>query len=70
MTRRSGDAPSISARCALQVLAAGDAVLALDGLPRAQIAGEYPALQAQLDQGTKSACPNQDLPLHAPGPGQ
>ena len=54
----------------LQVLAAGDAVLALDGLPRAQIAGDYPALQEQLDQGTKTACPNPPLPLHAPGPGQ
>jgi hypothetical protein len=51
-----------------QVLAAGDAVLALDGLPRAQIAGDYPALQAQLDAGTKTACPSQELPLHAPGP--
>ena len=39
-----------------QVLAAGDAILALDGLPRAQIAGDYPALQAQLDQGTKTPC--------------
>ena len=38
-----------------QVLAAGDAILALDGLPRAQIAGDYPALQAELDQGTKTA---------------
>ena len=51
-----------------QMLAAGDAVLALDGLPRAQIAGDYPALQAQLDQGTKTACPDQELPLRAPGP--
>ena len=53
-----------------QVLAAGDAVLALDGLPRAQIAGDYPALQAQLDQGTKTGCPIATYPLHAPGPGQ
>jgi hypothetical protein len=53
-----------------QVLAAGDAVLALDGLPRAQIAGDYPALQAQLDQGTKTGCPNPKLPLRAPGPDQ
>jgi hypothetical protein len=52
----------------LQVLAAGDAVLALDGLPRARIAGGYPALQAQLDQGAKAECPNPSLPLHAPGP--
>jgi hypothetical protein len=53
-----------------QVLAAGDAILALDGLPRAAIAGDYPALQAQLDQGTKAACPNPPLPLHAPRPAQ
>ena len=54
-----------------QMLAAGDAVLALDGLPRAQIAGDYPALQAQLDQGTKTACPlDGTFPLRAPGPGQ
>ena len=54
-----------------QVLAAGDAILALDGLPRAQIAGDYPALQAQLDQGTKTPCPaDGPFPLHAPGPGQ
>jgi hypothetical protein len=53
-----------------QVLAAGDAILSLDGLPRARIAGDYPALQAQLDQGTKSGCPTEELPLHAPGPGQ
>ena len=54
-----------------QVLAAGDAILALDGLPRAQIAGDYPALQAQLDQGTKTPCPpDGPFPLRAPGPGQ
>jgi hypothetical protein len=52
-----------------QVLAAGDAILALDDLPRAQIAGDYPALQAQLDQGTKVGCPIAKFPLHAPGPG-
>jgi hypothetical protein len=51
-----------------QVLAAGDAILNLDGLPRAQIAGDYPALQAQLDQGTKGPCPFATFPLHAPGP--
>lgn len=51
-----------------QVLAAGDAVLALDGLPRAQIAGDYPALQAALDAGTKVGCPAERNPLVAPGP--
>jgi hypothetical protein len=53
-----------------QVLTAGDAILALDGLPREQIAGDYPALQAQLDEGTKTGCPTVELPLHAPGPGR
>ena len=53
-----------------QVLAAGDAILALDGLPRAQIAGDYPALQAELDAGTKTACPVEVFPQFAPGPGQ
>jgi len=53
----------------LQVLAAGDAVLALDGLPREQIAGDYPALQDALDNGTKTPCPETDvLPLQPPGP--
>jgi hypothetical protein len=52
-----------------QVLAAGDAILALDGLPRARIAGDYPALQAELDEGTKAGCPSPKLPLPAPSPG-
>jgi hypothetical protein len=51
-----------------QVLAAGDAILALDGLPRARLAGDYPALQAELDAGTREGCPTVTLPLHAPGP--
>ena len=53
-----------------QVLAAGDSILALDGLPRAQIAGDYPALQAELDAGTKTACPTETFPQFAPGPGE
>ncbi|HTU15167.1 MAG TPA: hypothetical protein VMF31_08215 [Solirubrobacterales bacterium] len=52
-----------------QTLAIGDSILALDGLPREQIAGDYPALQAELDAGTKSPCPKEVIPLHAPGPG-
>jgi hypothetical protein len=52
-----------------QALAAGDAILALDGLPRAQIAGDYPSLQAELDAGTKTACPKETFPQFAPGPG-
>jgi len=51
-----------------QLLAAGDTVLALDGLPRDEIAGDYPALQEDLDNGTKSPCPPEEFPLHAPGP--
>ncbi len=51
-----------------QMLAAGDAILALDGLPRAQIAGDYPALEAELESGTKTACPPEVFPLQAPGP--
>ena len=53
-----------------QVLAAGDSILALDGLPRAQIAGDYPALQAELDAGTKTPCPTETFPQFAPGPSQ
>ncbi len=52
-----------------QVLAAGDTVLALDGLPRAEIDGDYPALQAELTAGTKTPCPTESLPQFAPGPG-
>ena len=52
-----------------QILASMDMVLELDGLPRADIAGDYPALQAQLDQGLKEPCPPEIFPLHAPGPG-
>jgi len=52
-----------------QTLAIGDSILALDGLPREQIAGDYPVLQAELDAGTKIPCPSDDIPLHAPGPG-
>ena len=44
-------------------------ILALDGLPRAQIAGDYPALQAELDAGTKAPCPTETFPQFAPGPG-
>lgn len=51
-----------------QILVATDAMLELDGLPRAQIAGDYPALQAELDQGLKEPCPPEHFPLHAPGP--
>ncbi len=52
-----------------QILASTDAILALDGLPKDEIAGEYPALQEQIDQGLKQPCPPELFPLHAPGPG-
>jgi hypothetical protein len=50
------------------VLAAGDAVLALDGLPRAQIYGDYTLYQQQLEQGAPT-CPPEVYPQFAPGPG-
>ncbi len=53
-----------------QMIMAGDAVLALDGLPRAAIAGDYPALQAELKAGTKSRCSIYEGPQYAPGPAQ
>jgi hypothetical protein len=52
-----------------QVLSATDMILALDGMPREKIAGDYPELQSQLDQGLKEPCPPEIFPLHAPGPG-
>ena len=51
-----------------QMLAAGDTVLALDELPRAEIAGDYPALKAELEAGTKDPCPVEEFPQFAPGP--
>ena len=51
-----------------QVLAAGDAVLALDGLPRDQIYGDYTLYQQQLEQGAPT-CPPEVYPQFAPGPG-
>jgi hypothetical protein len=50
-----------------QLLAAGDSVLALDGLPSAQIAGEYPAMREQRAQGAPT-CPREEYPQFAPGP--
>ncbi len=51
-----------------QMLAAGDAILALDGLTRKKIAGDYPELEAELTKGTKTACPPEVFPVQAPGP--
>jgi hypothetical protein len=51
-----------------QLLAAGDAILALDGLPREQIAGDYLTYREQVAQGART-CPPADLPQFGPGPG-
>jgi hypothetical protein len=51
-----------------QLLAAGDTILDLDGLPRAELAGEYPQLQADLEAGIKTPCPEEDIPQFGPGP--
>lgn len=57
------------AKMRAQTLAAGDAILKLDGLPREQIEGDYPALREELRNGTKQACPDSDIhPFQAPGP--
>jgi hypothetical protein len=50
-----------------QLLAAGDAVLALDGLPREQVAGEYLAMRERRAQGAPT-CPIERYPQFAPGP--
>ena len=50
-----------------QLLAAGDVVLALHGLPREQIAGDYPAMREQRAQGAPT-CPRETYPQHGPGP--
>jgi hypothetical protein len=52
-----------------QVLAVGDSVLALDGLPREQIYGDYTEYQAQLEQGAPT-CPVEEYPQFAPDPGE
>ena len=51
-----------------EALAAGDSILALDGLPRAQIYGDYTQYQQQLEQGAPT-CPPETFPQFAPGPG-
>ena len=54
-------------RMRAQLLAAGDAVLTLDGLPSAQIAGDYPAMRKQRAAGAPT-CPPERYPQFAPGP--
>ena len=53
-----------------QLLAMGDTVLALDGAPMDQIAGDYPELRERRAQGAPT-CPNPSrrMPQFAPGPG-
>ena len=50
-----------------QLLAVGDSVLALDGLPREQIAGDYLEMREQRAQGAPT-CPPERYPQFAPGP--
>jgi hypothetical protein len=52
-----------------QLLAMGDAVLALDGLSRERIAGDYLEMRAQRAQGAPT-CPDETYPQFAPGPGR
>jgi hypothetical protein len=52
-----------------QLLAAGDALLALDALPREEIAGDYPAMRQLRAEGAPT-CPAETYPQFAPGPGE
>jgi hypothetical protein len=52
-----------------QLLAAADALLALDALPREQIAGDYPAMRQLRTEGAPT-CPPETYPQFAPGPGE
>jgi hypothetical protein len=51
-----------------QLLAVVDAVLALDGRPWERIAGDYPEMREQREQGAPT-CPPEHYPQFAPGPG-
>ena len=50
-----------------QLLAIGDTILALDGVPQADIAGDYTNLREQRAQGA-ATCPRENRPSVAPGP--
>jgi hypothetical protein len=54
-------------RMRAQLLAAGDSVLALDGLPTAQIAGDYLEMRERRARGAPT-CPPERHPQFAPGP--
>ena len=49
-----------------QLLAAGDAIVALDDLPQAQIAGDYTGFREKLAQGAPT-CPPELYPQFGPG---
>jgi hypothetical protein len=50
-----------------QLLAVGDSVLALDGVPREQIAGDYLTMREQRAEGAPT-CPREAYPQFAPSP--
>jgi hypothetical protein len=56
-------------RMRTQLLAVGDAVLALDGVPRDRIAGDYLELRRRRAQGAPT-CPPEIYPQFAAGPGR
>jgi hypothetical protein len=53
-----------------QLLAVGDTVLALDGAPSDQIAGDYLELRERRAQGAPTCRNPSRLPQFAPGPGR
>jgi hypothetical protein len=53
-----------------QLLAIGDTALALDEIPREQIAGDYLSFREQRAQGAATCPPPENLPQFAPGPGE
>jgi hypothetical protein len=57
-------------RMRTQLLAVGDTALALDGLAREQIAGDYLTFRELRAQGGRTCPPPEDLPQFAPGPGE
>jgi hypothetical protein len=52
-----------------EVLAAGDSILALDGLSRDEIYGDYTEYAEEAKHGAPT-CPSERIPLFAPGPGE
>jgi hypothetical protein len=56
-------------RMRAQLLAMGDSLLALDGVSRERIAGDYLRMREQRAQGAPT-CPRELYPQFAPGPGR